>query len=503
MTADLLQALRSLAHPRVLVVGDLILDRYTTGNAERISQESPVIVLRADHREARLGGAANVANMLRGLEAEVSVAGVVGDDESGRELNDLLDRRQCDCAMVVSDPSRPTTVKERFVGRASARHPNQILRVDSERTEPLSAELEDRLAARIAQRMTEFDVVVVSDYAKGVCSARLLRTIIHAGRETRIPVLVDPARGVDWSKYHGCTLIKPNRVETELATTQKINSPGEALRAGASLCWQLDAELAVITLDRDGMALVNRRSEGDVFPIDARPVYDITGAGDMVIAVLAATIGSQISPADGVRLANIAAGLEVERLGVAAIPKAEIESALQALNSPGDRKIVSLESARTALNKHRRLGDRIVLTNGCFDLLHVGHVTYLAQAKAMGDVLVVAVNSDAGVQRLKGPTRPVIRECDRAAMLAAMSAVDYVLIFDEDTPHGLLRALRPDVLVKGGTYQPHEVVGHEVVTAYGGEVRVAGLVDGISTTNIVECLRRGDMSAAESHRKAG
>ena len=503
MTVDLLQALHTLGHPRVLVVGDLILDRYTTGNAERISQESPVIVLRADRREARLGGAANVGNMLRGLEASVAVAGVVGEDDSGRELLRLLDEHGCDCSMVVSDPTRPTTVKERFVGRASARHLNQILRVDSESTEPLSAELEDQLAIRIAQQMTEFDVVIISDYAKGVCSKRLLRTIIHAGRESGVPILVDPARGADWSKYHGCTLIKPNRVEAEIATTQKINSAHEALRAGASLCWQVDAELAVITLDRDGMALVNRRAEGDVFPINARPVYDITGAGDMVIAMLAAAMGSKLSPADGVRLANIAAGLEVERIGVAAIPKEEIEGVLRSLNSPGERKIVSLDAARLALGEHRSRGERIVLTNGCFDLLHVGHVTYLAQAKAMGDVLVVAVNSDAGVRRLKGPTRPVIRETDRASMLAAMSAVDYVVIFDEDTPHELLRALRPDVLVKGGTYQPHEVVGHEVVTAYGGEVRVAGLVDGISTTNIVECLRRGDASAAEPHRKAG
>ena len=251
------------------------------------------------------------------------------------------------------------------------------------------------------------------------------------------------------------------------------------------------------------MALVNRRSEGEVYPINARPVYDITGAGDMVIATIAAAIGSGLSPAEGVQLANIAAGLEVERIGVAAIPKSEIESALRMLDSPGERKIVSLDDATSALSEHRRRGERIVFTNGCFDLLHVGHVTYLAQAKAMGDVLVVAVNSDAGVQRLKGPSRPVIRESDRAAMLAAMSAVDYVLIFDEDTPHKLLHTIRPDVLVKGGTYQPHEVVGHEVVTAYGGEVRVAGMVDGISTTSIVDCLTRNKPPNEQPHRRAG
>ncbi len=503
MTTNLLHTFQSLGRPRVLVIGDLILDRYTIGNAERISQESPVIVLRADEREARLGGAANVCNMLRGLEAEVTVAGVVGEDASGRETIEMLQAAGCDCRWVVADPARPTTVKERFVGRAAARHPSQILRVDSEATDPLPAELEDAIAAGITEDISQFDIIVISDYAKGLCSERLLRTVIHAAREAGVPVAVDPQRGGDWSKYRGATLLKPNRVETETAVGQTIHAPREAIRAGAELCRQLDIEMAVITLDRDGMALVNGTGEGKIFPISARPVYDITGAGDMVIAMLAACLGSQTSPADAVRMANLAAGLEVERIGVAVVYKDEIERELITLGQPGGRKIVTLDGAARAAAEHRRRGERIVFTNGCFDLLHVGHVTYLAQAKAMGDVLVVGVNGDASVARLKGPTRPVISEADRAALLAALSAVDYVLVFDEDTPHRMLAAIRPDVLVKGGTYAPHEVVGHEVVTAYGGEVRVAGVVDGISTTKIVACLREQQSSPDRTLRRAG
>lgn len=507
MTAELLAALDSLTRPRVLVVGDLILDRYTIGNAQRISQESPVIVLRADQREARLGGAANVCNMLRGLEAEVTVAGVVGEDQSGGEVIGLLRSAGCDCQWVLTDPARPTTVKERFVGRAAARHSNQILRVDSEACDPLPAELEHNLAAQIHERIGQFDIVLVSDYAKGVCSPSLLRVLIDAARGAGAPVIVDPQRGGDWRKYRGATLLKPNRLEAELETGCKINATAAALAAGGRLCRKLDLQMAVITLDRDGMALVGAGGEGRTFPISPRPVYDITGAGDMVIAMLGACLGSGIDAARAVQLANVAAGLEVERIGVAVIPKADIHRELLAHGQPGGRKLVTIDGAAAAAEEHHRRGERIVFTNGCFDLLHVGHVTYLSQAKAMGDVLIVGVNSDTSVKRLKGPSRPVIGETDRAAMLAALAAVDYVIIFNDDTPHRMLHAIRPDVLVKGGTYAPREVVGHEVVTAYGGEVRVAGVVEGISTTNILASLEQKhhapEQSAAPPLRRAG
>ncbi|MCA9270360.1 MAG: D-glycero-beta-D-manno-heptose 1-phosphate adenylyltransferase, partial [Planctomycetales bacterium] len=331
----------------------------------------------------------------------------------------------------------------------------------------------------------------------------LLRNVIHAARAAGVPAIVDPQRGGDWSKYHGVHLIKPNRVETETAVGRKIHSRGDALATGAELCWKFDAEMAVVTLDRDGMALVRRSGEGEIFPISPRPVYDITGAGDMVIAMLGAALASGLSAPHAVRLANVAAGLEVERIGVAVIPKDDIHRELLTLGRPGGRKMVTLEGAAAAAEEHRRRGERVVFTNGCFDLLHVGHVTYLAQAKAMGDVLIVGINSDASVRQLKGPTRPVISEQDRAAMLAALAAVDYVIVFDDATPHRMLHAIRPDVLVKGGTYAPHEVVGHEVVTAYGGEIRLAGVVEGISTTNILASLADASPKDPAALRRAG
>ena len=498
MTAetDLIAAFESLKQPRVLVLGDLILDRYTTGDAERVSQESPVIVLRAQQRESRLGGAANVANMLRGLRAEVLVAGVVGVDESGCETTTLLREAGCDCSMVVSDSSRPTTVKERFVGRAAGRHPNQILRVDHEVTDALNAKVQTRLLRDMQRRMELIDAVVVSDYAKGVCTPTVVRETIRAARAAGVPVIIDPQRGGSYEHYRGATLLKPNRLETELATGRKVQSPDDAYAAGQALCRQLELDMAVVTLDRDGMCLVERNGPGGLFPINARPVYDITGAGDMVTAMLAVCLGGRVAPGAAVPLANVAAGLEVEQIGAAVIPRDEILAELHAVKRPGGRKIMTVDAAARAAAAHRLRGQRVVFTNGCFDLLHVGHATYLAQAKAMGDVLVVGVNADAGVRRLKGPTRPVISEADRAAMLAAMAAVDYVVVFDEDTPHRLLHAIQPDVLVKGGTYQPHEVVGHEVVTGYGGEIRVAGVVDGISTTNILESLQTEPLKKA-------
>jgi len=489
---DLVQVLHGISRPRILVLGDLILDRYTWGNAERISQEAPVIVLRADRRESRLGGAANVVNMLAALGAQVSCCGVVGADPSGEELRQALQEAGAQCDLVAADEARPTSVKERFVGRASSRHPSQILRVDHESCEPLSAALEDRLSAQLVTALAHQDALLISDYGKGVCTPRLLRATIDAARRLGVPVIVDPARECPLAHYRGVTMIKPNRLETELATGRKIRLPAEAEQAGRLLCEQLDARMALITLDRDGMMLVEADGTGEMFPTQARAVYDITGAGDMVLAMIGLCLAGGTTPGDAVRLANVAAGLEVERAGVAVIYRDEIHSALLADRAGMARKVVTLAQAGAAAAELRRRGQKVVFTNGCFDLLHVGHVTYLSEAASLGDVLFVGVNSDASVRKLKGPSRPVISEGDRAAMLAALACVGHVVVFDDDTPHRLLETIRPDVLVKGGTYTPDQVVGHEIVTAYGGTVCVTGVVDGISTTNILASLSRGE-----------
>jgi D-beta-D-heptose 7-phosphate kinase / D-beta-D-heptose 1-phosphate adenosyltransferase len=484
---DLAALVDRLGCPRVLVVGDLILDRYTHGDAERISPEAPVPVLRADDPEVRPGGAASVAALLRALGAEVRLAGVVGDDVDGRVLKHLLDEIGTDICGVLCDVSRPTTSKERFLGRAAGRHVQQILRVDRESRDPLSSDLEQQLSAHAAACSGGCDSVVVSDYGKGVCTPRFLTGLVKVCREHGVPVLVDPTRIPDYSRYRGAEIVKPNRAETELAVGRPVRSPDDALAAGRELCdrWGFDAVL--VTLDRDGLVLVGSDGPEEWLPAKVRAVYDITGAGDMVLAVMGLCRAAGLPSPLSARLANAAAGLEVERPGVAPINRAELRAAV-ATRQGSISKVVDTDELAALVSAHRRAGRIVVFTNGCFDLLHAGHLACLEQASRLGDVLVVAVNTDAGVRSLKGPDRPAVPEAERAALVAALECVQYVILFGEQTPHRLLRLLRPDVLVKGGTYSVGEVLGREVVEAYGGRVCVTARVEGRSTTHLLSQL---------------
>ncbi|MEX0818038.1 MAG: bifunctional heptose 7-phosphate kinase/heptose 1-phosphate adenyltransferase [Pirellulaceae bacterium] len=527
---DLTKRIDELRGRRVLVLGDLILDRYTWGNAERVSPEAPVLVLRADEHEVRPGGAASVAMLLRHLDATVMLAGVVGDDAAGQALLKILHDEQVDQDLVCCVSGRPTTTKERFVGRAANRHPHQILRVDHETREAIHAETVSRLRDGILQRITEHTVIIISDYGKGVCTPELLNAIIHAAHDCGIPVVVDPARITDYSRYRHASLVTPNREEAELATDIPIESSADALNAGRTLVEQAGIGAAFITLDRDGIAVVDGGDEESgqhIEPAVARDVYDITGAGDMVVAVAGLCQAAGWPLGETARLANMAAGLEIEQLGIAPVTWGQIAERYAAANAcnagrvarpealrrawsggdkatnahrhahpcglsvPPDRapdKIATLPRLSQLVAEYRTAGKSIVFTNGCFDLLHVGHVTYLQEAAELGDVLIVAINSDAGVRRLKGPQRPVIGQSDRAAILASLACVDHVLIFDEPTPHRLLDGLRPDVLVKGGTTR--EVVGRELVEAYGGRVCTTPAAAGTSTTDIITRLAR-------------
>ncbi len=485
----LLRSLEQLGRPRVLVVGDLILDRYTWGNAERVSQEAPVVVLRVDDHECRPGGAANVAQMVAALGCtRVTAVGVIGDDGDGDTLERLLLARGID-AQLVRDRSRPTTVKERFIGKAQSRHPHQILRVDRECTEPVAGAIEDALLQRLEPAVRSHDVVLVSDYRKGVCTSRLLAHLISTARDQGIPVLVDPGRGAAPDLYRGCSLLKPNRSETAAVLGRAIASIEDAKQAASELVRALELDAAVVTLDRDGMVLATNSGELTHFPTRTRNVYDITGAGDMVLAALGVFFSGGASLADAVQLANVAAGIEVEKIGVVPVVREEIAAELARRTAHSGRKLVDLAELKEEVARRRQAGQRIVFTNGCFDLLHVGHLQYLQAARALGDCLIVAINSDRSVRRLKGPDRPVIGERDRAQLLAGLECVDYVVVFDEETPHRLLRELRPDVLVKGGTYREDQVVGREVVLGYGGEVVVGPVIPGLSTTAIVERIR--------------
>ena len=331
MSYHLIDVMQRLGHPRLLVIGDLILDRYVWGEAERVSQEAPVILLRQESEEMRLGGAANVANMIRGLDAEVTIAGVVGRDSDGEELHASLTNAGVDCSTLLVDESRPTTVKVRFIGRAQSRHPHQILRVDRESRHALPAAIEDQFITQVLGQIGRHQAVLISDYSKGVCTPRVLRCAIDAANAAGIPVLVDPGPKANFTDYRGATAVTPNRLETKLATGCEVNSTDAAFAAGQKLVETLQLEHAFVTLDKDGIALSLNDGSSELFPTRKREVYDITGAGDMVLAMIGVGMADGLSPQDLCRLANVAGGLEVERIGVVAITRQEIL---------GDRKSV-------------------------------------------------------------------------------------------------------------------------------------------------------------------
>ena len=487
MSYHLIDVMQQLGHPRLLVIGDLILDRYVWGEAERVSQEAPVILLRQESDEMRLGGAANVANMIRGLDADVTIAGVVGRDSDGEELQASLANAGVDCSTVLVDESRPTTVKVRFIGKAQSRHPHKILRVDRESRHALPTAIEDKFLTQVLARLDGHQAVLISDYSKGVCTPRVLRTVIEAAKARGIPVLVDPGPKANYADYSGATAVTPNRLETKLATGREVCSAEDAFLAGRQLVETLHLKNAFVTLDKDGIALALNDGSAELFPTRKREVYDITGAGDMVLAMIGVGLADGLSPQDLCRLANVAGGLEVERIGVVAVTRQEILGDLLGGSRKVHEKISELNELARMVDARKQLGQKVVFTNGCYDLLHAGHVQYLQEAATLGDCLIVGLNSDESTRRLKGPTRPVISESQRAMMLAALECVDHAVVFDEDTPLALLERLQPHILVKGGTTA--SIVGREFVESYGGEVRLLSEVPNVSTTRIVTQIR--------------
>jgi D-beta-D-heptose 7-phosphate kinase/D-beta-D-heptose 1-phosphate adenosyltransferase len=371
-----------------------------------------------------------------------------------------------------------------------------MIRVDYEVRHPVAGATEEVLCNAIRLQVRQADIVLISDYDKGVCTPAVLAATIAEARACGVKVLADPIRGRDYRKYFRCTAITPNRLEAGLATNRVLNTTAAAFESGRALLEQLDLEAAIVTLDKEGMALVHADGRVQVFPTRPRQVYDITGAGDMVMAVLgmALAAGADYDPA--IRLANIAGGLEVEKIGVATVTRDEIlrdilhgDMSRRGDHGPGLEKLRQPGELVHELAARRRLGQRIAFTNGCFDLLHAGHVQYLLEARAQADALVVGLNSDASVRALKGPTRPVNRLEARACVLTALQMVDFVTVFNEPTPLQLIETLRPDVLVKGADYQREQVVGGDFVESYGGRVHLAPLRDGYSTTQLLQRLR--------------
>lgn len=481
----LLAQLASWKPFRALVVGDFMLDEMLYGDAERLSADAPVPILHVRKREQRPGGAANVCMDLAALRAHVEAFGVAGDDASADDLRDSLMREGVDSRAIVGDASRPTTVKQNLIGLAQARHPQKMFRVDFESSEPLPARVRADLLARFDTSLPSCDVVCIEDYNKGVCCDEVCRHVISHAKKAGKPVFVDPARLHDYSKYHGATTITPNRTEAETATGMRTHadaSPEHNARVAKSLLDQLDLETVVLTLDRHGALLMGRDHQPVTVSTIARQVYDVTGAGDMFLAALAAARANAIDWPDSVRFANAAAGLEVEVFGVQPIALERVHHSLILQSRTSHGKLRTLEEAQLEAVAARKEGKRVVFTNGCFDVLHSGHVSLLDQAARFGDLLLVGLNDDASVRRLKGPTRPVNSQEDRARVLGALESVSGVVLFSDDTPYRLIEAIRPDVLVKGADYSKDQVVGGDLVQSYGGRVELVQLVPGKSTT---------------------
>lgn len=492
MAYDLIRRVEQMGRPRVLVVGDLILDRYIWGDAERISQEAPVPLLRADAREHRLGGAASVATMLRALGADVTLMAGVGKDAAAEVVRSLLRDQGISESALIPLGDRPTTLKERYIGRAQDRHPQQMIRVDYEVRAPIPASAAQELIAAIPAAVAAADIVLISDYDKGICTPGVLRELIAACRKAGVRAIADPIRGNDYGRYAGVHCMTPNRLEAQLATGMTIAKAEDALEVGRALVERLGMDAALVTLDRDGMALVRADGRAEVVPTRPRQVYDITGAGDMVLAVVGLCLADGADYDEAAALGNVAGGLEVEQIGVATLTRQDLLRDLVAHHRPESRKRPALDDLLAEVATRRQAGQRVVFTNGCFDLLHVGHSRLLRQAATHGDFLVVGINSDDSVRRLKGPARPIVPAQDRSELLAALECVDAVIEFDEDTPLRLIEAIRPDVLVKGGDYRPEEVVGREIVEGGGGSLVLIPLVPGRSTTNLAARVNERD-----------
>ncbi len=463
-----------------LVVGDLMLDEYLWGKAERISPEAPVQVVDVTREDLRLGGAGNVVNNLVALGCRVSVASVVGGDENGSLLQQTFTGKGVDVAGVIRDPQRLTSRKTRVLAANQ-----QIVRIDRESREPLTRECETELIAYLWAHAAAFQVILVSDYQKGVLTTAVLREIMTMGRERGIPVVVDP-KGSDYVKYHGATILTPNRKEAEVASGTKISGLNGLNQAASILMEQADLAALLITRSEEGMSLFRRDGGTLHIPTVAREVFDVTGAGDTVLALLGLALAGGFSLEDAAALANVAAGIAVSKLGTSTVSPEEIIEESGRGHRDSAIKVKNLDVLASLITREKERGRKVVFTNGCFDLLHAGHVKYLQKARSLGDLLVLGLNSDASVRRLKGENRPLIDEEERAHLLAALDCIDYVVLFDENTPLRLIETLLPDILVKGGDYTREGVVGHEIVESHGGRVELVEFVDGKSTTGIIE-----------------
>ncbi|MDG6300258.1 bifunctional D-glycero-beta-D-manno-heptose-7-phosphate kinase/D-glycero-beta-D-manno-heptose 1-phosphate adenylyltransferase HldE [Glaesserella parasuis] len=461
---------------KVLVLGDVMLDRYWFGSTNRISPEAPVPVVKVQENEDRAGGAANVAMNIASLNVPVTLHGLVGNDDAGRALDKLLSEHRIQNQCVAVD-SHPTITKLRILSRHQ-----QLLRLDFEEGfHNLDCQA---LLAKLAAEITAYGALILSDYGKGTLDT--VEQMIQIARQANVPVLIDP-KGTDFERYRGATLLTPNMSEFE-AVAGHCRDEDEIVTKGLKMIADFDLSALLITRSEKGMTLLRPNQDPFHLPTQAKEVYDVTGAGDTVISVLATAIADGRPLEEACYLANAAAGVVVGKLGTSTVSPSELEQAIHQRAETGFG-VVSEDELKTIVKQSKTRGEKIVMTNGCFDILHPGHISYLENARKLGDRLIVAVNTDESVKRLKGESRPINDLDARMAVLAGLASVDWVVPFGEDTPQRLIGEILPDLLVKGGDYKPEEIAGSQEVWANGGEVRVLNFENGCSTTNVIKKIR--------------
>ena len=468
-------------NPKILVIGDLMIDHYLWGKCERISPEAPVQIVNIDKESSVLGGAGNVINNLRALGSRVDVLSVVGDDYVANELKALLENIKVQSNMLIIEQNRKTSKKSRLIASQQ-----QVLRYDNESIEDISSASEKEIINKLSANISNYDVVILSDYGKGVLTTKLTQEIISISNKNKVKVFVDP-KGKDYSKYKGAYTLTPNKKEAIEASNILINDNESLEKAIKKLKEECELEVSLITLSESGIAIFDDNLR--IKPTVAREVYDVTGAGDTVIASIAFAIANHMKIDDAIQFANLAAGVVVGKIGSATASLDEIyeyESSLNKSNSSSHIK--SFEEIEILAKKLHDKGKKIIFTNGCFDILHAGHVKYLEEAKSYGDVLILGLNADSSVRKLKGPTRPVNNQDDRAYSLASLESVDYVVIFEEETPYELIKLIQPHVLVKGGDYEGKEIVGQDIAQ----ELRLVQFVDGKSTSKIIQRIQNNE-----------
>ncbi|MHC4149518.1 MAG: D-glycero-beta-D-manno-heptose 1-phosphate adenylyltransferase [Planctomycetota bacterium] len=488
MNEKLLKIVTNLGSPKVLVVGDFMLDVYTYGDALRISPEAPVPVLKVTKTTHSCGGAGAVTANLAALGAKALCLGVIGEDQNGKTLKKMLAETGADISGLLTVTDRPTISKQRLIGLAQHRHQQQLFRMDEESTEPLSDEQYEKIMQIYRDKLRQADIVCLQDYNKGLLNQPACSQMIQLANQAGKKVLIDPALAADYAKYTGATLLTPNRQESSIAVGFEIKTTDDVAAAEQTLAENLNLQAVVITLDKEG-AYVKAGKVSELVPTRPRNVYDVTGAGDMVLATIAITLAAGCDYKTAVRLANITGGIEVEKFGIATVTVDEIVNEIVSQNRGKGGKVRSIDSLLQELEWCRAQKQTVVFTNGCFDVVHTGHIELLRFCKSLAETVVVGLNSDSSTRTIKGPDRPINNQHDRAAVLAALETVDYVTIFDQPEPLDLIKSVKPDVLVKGRDWQEKGVVGADFVESYGGKVVFAPLVEGKSSTTIIEKIK--------------